>query len=91
MKIDKSNKELWDIDVDVNPLYEIAFMLRINRINKTNDNLEKEGEDLRAAHCTLSDYINTINLHPDFYKEELEISKIILRKYKIEKIKEKHG
>lgn len=86
MKIDKSDKDLWDIDID-NILYEIAFSLNVKRINNLNKKLEKEGNNIRAANCELSYFIENIDKYPDLLNQ----SKIILRRYKIKKIKENNG
>ena len=86
MKIDKSDKDLWDIDID-NILYEIAFALNVKRINNLNKRLEREGNNIRAANCEFSEFIKNIDKHPDL----LNRSKIILRRYKIKKIRKNNG
>jgi hypothetical protein len=86
MEIDKSNTVLWDIDVVDYPLYEIAFMLNIKKISEINNKLHKEGKDIRASYSRLSDFIHTLNIHPELFKKELKKANVMLRKYKIQKI-----
>lgn len=83
MKINKENIALWDMETT--KLNDIAFQLSINNVNRINIDLKKRNREIRAAYTTQKDFVKEILVNR-FYQEYIKKAKIILRRYKIEKL-----
>jgi hypothetical protein len=79
--INKENKILWDIEST--KLNDIAYKLYLNHNEKFNNELYNRGKDYRSSYMTYGDFLN--NWYSDYSKQ----AKIILRRDKIENIKQK--
>jgi len=82
----KTREYLFDVKSDL--LTDIAFSILVNQIDKRNKELYKRGSDVRAAYTTLSDFIKFLPIN-EIFQKYIEEAKIIIRKDKINKIKNK--
>jgi len=80
--IEKTNKTLWD--TTTNKLYDISYQLYLIYITDLNYRLLEKKDTKRAAYMSLSDFIKHEDKKP--LCDYIEKSKIILRRYKINKI-----
>lgn len=79
--IDKSNKYLWNIEVDT--IYEIGYFKYLEAVKRINI----AGETLK--YFPLSDFIYFLKTHPDWDREIINVSASILRKQKLEKLNDR--
>ena len=81
--IDKKDKNLWDTETSF--FNEIAYDIYVKEVEKINYQLYLKGDNIHCPCANLSDFIIIENDH--ILKKYIKKANIILRQYKINKIK----